>query len=44
VYVLFVVTDVAKAKARVASPELKKLMTDAGVDEPATVTFFKVVD
>ena len=43
VYVLFVVSDVAKAKARVASPELKKLMTDAGVDEPATITFFKVV-
>jgi hypothetical protein len=44
VYVLLVVTDLAKAKARVASPELKKLMADAGVDEPAKVTFFKVVE
>jgi len=43
VYVLFAVTDLAKAKARSASPELKKLMTDAGVDGPPTVNFYKLV-
>lgn len=41
VYVLFAVTDLAKAKARSSSPELKKLMTDAGVDGPPTINFFK---
>jgi hypothetical protein len=43
VYVLFAVTDIAKAKARSSSPELKKLMTDAGVDGPPTVSFYKLV-
>lgn len=43
VYVLFAVSDVAKAKARSASPELKKLMTDAGVDGPPTINFYKLV-
>jgi hypothetical protein len=43
VYVLFAVSDIAKAKARSGSPELKKLMTDAGVDGPPTITFFKLV-
>lgn len=32
VSLFFAVTDTAKAKARMASPELKKVMTDAGVD------------
>ena len=41
VTVLFAVTDMAKAKAHVASPELKKIMTDAGVDGPPTITWFK---
>ena len=43
VYVLFAVTDLAKAKARSASPELKKLMTDAGVDGPPSADFYKLV-
>lgn len=43
VYVLFAVTDLAKAKARSASPELKKLMEDAGVDGPPTINFHKLV-
>ncbi len=42
VYVTFVVTDMAKAKARAASPELKKLMTDAGVTGPPNVFFYRV--
>ncbi|HVZ95532.1 MAG TPA: hypothetical protein VG847_01555 [Chitinophagaceae bacterium] len=44
VYIVFVVTDMAKAKARASSPELKKIMQDAGVDGPPTVTFYKVAD
>lgn len=43
VYALFAVSDMAKAKTRSASPELKKLMTDAGVDGPPTIYFFKEV-
>jgi hypothetical protein len=44
VYVLFAISDLAKAKARINSPELKKLMTDAGVDGPPTISFYKLVN
>jgi len=43
VYLTFEVSDMAKAKARMASPELKKIMADAGVDSPPTIRWFKVV-
>ena len=43
VTILFAVTDMAKAKARVGSEDLKKIMTDAGVDGPPTITWFKWV-
>ena len=43
VTLLFAITDMAKVKARIASPELKKVMTDAGADGPPTITFFKWV-
>jgi hypothetical protein len=43
VSVVFVITDMAKAKARVASPELKKLMPDAGVDGPPEIVWYQVV-
>ena len=43
VYVTFEVTDVEKAKARLASPEAKKNMTDAGVDSPPPTRWFRVV-
>jgi hypothetical protein len=43
VYVLFAVSDMAKAKARLASPEMKKLMTDAGADGPPALNFYKLV-
>jgi hypothetical protein len=43
VYVTFIVTDMEKAKARMASPELKKSMADAGVDSPPTVRWYRVV-
>jgi hypothetical protein len=43
VYIVFAVTDMAKAKARVGSPELKKVMTDAGVDSPPTIRWYRLV-
>ena len=43
VTLLFAITDMAKVKAGIASPELKKVMTDAGADGPPTITFFKWV-
>lgn len=43
VSVVFIVTDMAKAKARAASPELKKLMTEAGVDSPPDITWYRLV-
>jgi quinol monooxygenase YgiN len=42
IYIVFAITDMAKAKARLASPELKKIMTDAGVDSPPTVRWYRV--
>lgn len=44
VYVLFAITDLAKAKARSTSPELKKLMTEAGVDSKPKISMFKLVE
>jgi hypothetical protein len=43
IYITFAVTDTAKARARVKSPELKKIMTDAGVDSPPTTRWYRVV-
>ncbi len=43
VYLTFVVTDMAKAKARGSSPELKKIMKDAGVDSPPTIRWYRIV-
>lgn len=43
VSIFFEVSDVAKAKARSSSPELKKIMTDAGVDSPPTVRWYKLI-
>lgn len=42
VHIVFVITDMAKAKARIASEDLKKLMTDAGVEGPPQLIFFKL--
>src|ERR1700722_6785957 len=44
VYILFVVTDTAKASARGNSPELKKIMTDAGVVGAPRLKMFKDVE
>ena len=43
VTVVFQINDITKAKARVASPDLKKIMTDAGVDGPPAIYWFTVV-
>lgn len=42
VYVAFVINDREKANARMQSEELKKLMTDAGVEGPPTFFFYTV--
>ena len=44
VYIVFAITDMAKAKARMASPELKKLMMDAGVEGTPEVHFYKLTE
>jgi hypothetical protein len=44
VYILFVVTDTAKAMARGNSPELKKIMTDAGVVGAPRIKMFKELE
>ena len=43
VTLVFAVSDMAKAKARGNSPELKKTMTDAGVVGPPTMRWFRIV-
>jgi hypothetical protein len=43
VSILFEVSDMAKAKARMASPDLKKVMTDAGVDSPPTFRWYTLI-
>ena len=43
VSIFFEVSDMTKAKARTASPELKKIMTDAGVDSPPTFRWYKLI-
>jgi quinol monooxygenase YgiN len=44
VTVVFAITDMVKAKARVGSEELKKLMTDAGVEGPPQIVFYKLLN
>ena len=44
VYLLFGVTDMEKAKARANSPELKKIMTDAGVVGKPELVFYREVE
>lgn len=42
VHLVFDITDMAKAKARMADPALKKLMTDAGVEGAPKIEFYSV--
>lgn len=44
VYIVFAVSDMAKAKARLNSPDLKKIMTDAGVEGPPVIHFYRIVN
>ena len=44
VYIVFAVSDMAKAKARINSEELRKLMTDAGVTGPPQIFFYKLAE
>lgn len=43
VSIFFEVSDLAKAKARTESPELKKKLEEAGVDSPPTNRWFKLI-
>jgi quinol monooxygenase YgiN len=44
IYVTFAVSDMAKAKARLKDPALKKIMTEAGVISEPTFDFYTNVD
>lgn len=44
VYVIFTVTDMAKAKLRLKDPALQKLMTDAGVINEPLIDFYTSVE
>ena len=44
VYVTFAVSDMAKAKARLKDPALKKIMTDAGVISEPVIDFYTNVN
>lgn len=44
VYIVFAISDMVKAKARMGSEDLKKIMMDAGVEGPPKITFYKLVD
>ena len=43
VYLIFVVTDMEKAKARMASDSIKNIMKESGVDSPPTIRWYRVV-
>jgi len=43
VYILFAISDLRKARARLNSSELRKILRSAGVDSRMTVSYYKVV-
>jgi hypothetical protein len=44
VHIVFDIKDMAKAKARISDPALKKLMMDAGVEGPPSIEFYTSAD
>ena len=44
VYIVFAISDMMKAKARMNSEDLKAIMTNAGVEGPPEITFYTLVD
>lgn len=44
VYIVFDIKDMEKAKARMNDPELKKLMTDGGVEGKPKIEFFSLAE
>ena len=44
VHIVFDIKDMAKAKARMNDPALKKLMMDAGVEGPPKITFYTTAE
>jgi hypothetical protein len=43
VYILFAVSDIKKAKARLFSSQLRRILRNAGMDGKMTVNFYRVV-
>jgi hypothetical protein len=43
VYILFAISNIKKARARLASSELRRILRNAGVDSRMTVSYYKVV-
>jgi hypothetical protein len=44
VYIVFAITDKEKATARMNSEELKKIMTDAGVDGAPQIMYYNLAE
>jgi len=44
VHIIFDITDMAKAKARINSPELKKIMMGAGVEGVPEIKFYSAIE
>lgn len=44
IYVTFAISDLAKAKARIADPALKQIMTEAGVMSAPEIFFYTSID
>lgn len=42
VYIIFAISDIARAKARAQSPDLKKIMEDAGVEGKPEAIFYRL--
>ena len=42
IYIVFAISDMEKAKTRMNSIALKKLMMDAGVEGPPTISFYRL--
>ncbi|HET9746431.1 MAG TPA: hypothetical protein VFP97_12010, partial [Chitinophagaceae bacterium] len=43
VYILYAVSDIKKAKARLSSSQLRRILRNAGMDSRMSVKFYKVV-
>jgi hypothetical protein len=44
VHIVFDIKDMAKAKARMSDPSMKKIMTDSGVEGPRKLNFLPLLN